>query len=75
MHNAARMWEQARALEMETNALLVTAAMMRVYADRLPAGQVRRFLFEQAALIEESAQQAPAPSWPAESLPAALRAV
>lgn len=49
MHNAARV------LEMEMNALIVSAAMNRVLAGRLPPGKVRRFLFEQAALSEESA--------------------
>lgn len=49
MHSAARV------LEMEANALIVCAGTMRVVATRLPAGHVRRFLYEQAALWEESA--------------------
>lgn len=51
MHNAARR------LEMEANALIVSASMNRVLAACAPPGHVRRFLFEQAALTEEALNQ------------------
>ena len=49
MHNAARV------LEMEANALIVSAAAMRACAARIVPGEVRRFLYEEAALFEETA--------------------
>ena len=55
MQGDVGMQSLARVLEMEANALIVLAATARVLAERLPPGEVRRFLFEEAALCEESA--------------------
>jgi len=68
MQSVVRLYQESRLLEMETNALLVSAATIRACASRLPGGEVRRFLYEQASLWEACCGPAPEDEPPAAPL-------